>query len=80
MTYLTTESVLRLILIDYCVTGIEASVIYSVADCIAVMLQGFRTLLSSPWYINLGRYAGDDWAQYYEVEPLSFNVSCLCTT
>ncbi len=38
------------------------------------MLQGFRTLLSSPWYINLGGYAGDDWVQYYAVEPLSFKV------
>lgn len=38
------------------------------------MLQGFRTVLSSPWYINLGEYAGDDWAQYYAVEPLSFKV------
>ena len=38
------------------------------------MLQGFRTLLSSPWYINLGRYAGSDWAEYYAVEPLSFKV------
>ena len=38
-------------------------------------MQGFRTLLSSPWYINLGRYAGDDWAQYYEVEPLAFKVN-----
>ena len=37
-------------------------------------VQGFRTLLSSPWYINLGQYAGDDWAQYYEVEPLAFKV------
>lgn len=37
-------------------------------------VQGFRTLLSSPWYINLGHYYGDDWAQYYAVEPLSFKV------
>lgn len=30
--------------------------------------------MSSPWYINLGGYAGDDWAHYYAVEPLSFKV------
>ncbi|KAL0048809.1 hypothetical protein WJX82_011636 [Trebouxia sp. C0006] len=40
-----------------------------------VTAQGFRALLSSPWYINLGEYAGDDWAQYYAVEPLSFKGS-----
>lgn len=40
-----------------------------------VTAQGFRALLSSPWYINLGGYAGDDWAHYYAVEPLSFKGS-----
>ena len=42
------------------------------------VLQGFRTLLSSPWYLNLGQYAGDDWAQYYAVEPLAFEVTAIC--
>ena len=37
-------------------------------------LQGYRALLSSPWYLNLGQYYGDDWAQYYAVEPLAFKV------
>ncbi len=33
-------------------------------------LQGYRALLSSPWYLNLGSYAGEDWVTYYQVEPL----------
>ncbi|DBA89255.1 TPA: hypothetical protein ACH3X1_016396 [Trebouxia sp. C0004] len=44
------------------------------AEMEKVTAQGFRALLSSPWYINLGGYAGDDWAQYYAVEPLSFKL------
>lgn len=45
------------------------------AEMEKVTAQGFRALLSSPWYINLGGYAGDDWALYYAVEPLSFKGS-----
>ena len=36
--------------------------------------QGLRVLLSAPWYLNLGRYGVENWAQYYEVEPLAFEV------
>ena len=35
-------------------------------------VQGYRTLLSSPWYLNLGGFASNDWAKYYAVEPLNF--------
>ena len=36
-------------------------------------LQGYKALLSSPWYLNLGQYADEAWASYYKVEPLNFN-------
>ena len=37
-------------------------------------LQGYKALLSSPWYLNLGAYADEAWATYYKVEPLEFNA------
>jgi hypothetical protein len=36
--------------------------------------QGYRALLSSPWYLNLGPYAGEPWAEYYGVEPQGFDA------
>ena len=52
-------------------------------DCSTVMLgyicletlQGHKTLLSSPWYLNLGGFASNDWAKYYAVEPLAFDAT-----
>ena len=37
--------------------------------------QGYRALLSSPWYLNLGPYAGEAWIDYYNVEPLEFDAT-----
>lgn len=37
--------------------------------------QGFRALLSSPWYLNLGQQGASNWAAYHAVEPLAFNGS-----
>ena len=42
-----------------------------VHQCI-LTLQGYKALLSSPWYLNLGAYADEAWATYYKVEPLDF--------
>lgn len=39
------------------------------------MRQGYRTLLSSPWYLNLGGFAAPDWEAYYSVEPTAFGGS-----
>ncbi|XP_046694832.1 beta-hexosaminidase subunit beta isoform X2 [Silurus meridionalis] len=33
---------------------------------------GFDTILAAPWYLDYISY-GQDWQQYYKVEPLSFN-------
>lgn len=38
-------------------------------------MQGYRALLSSPWYLNLGPYAGEAWIDYYKVEPLEFDAT-----
>ena len=38
-------------------------------------MQGYKALLSSPWYLNLGMYADEAWATYYKVEPLDFNAT-----
>ncbi|KAK9836128.1 hypothetical protein WJX81_003786 [Elliptochloris bilobata] len=37
--------------------------------------KGYRTLLSSPWYLNLGGFATPDWEAYYGVEPTAFGGS-----
>lgn len=39
------------------------------------MLQGYKALLSSPWYLNLGMFADEAWAIYYKVEPLEFDAT-----
>ena len=38
----------------------------------AVTKQGYDAILSAPWYLNLGSYAGQDWQQYYAVDPHDF--------
>lgn len=38
----------------------------------SLLWQGYRTLLSSPWYLNLGEMASEDWVTYYGVDPLGF--------
>lgn len=40
-----------------------------------VNVQGYRTILSSPWYLNLGGFANNDWTKYYSVEPQAFEGS-----
>ena len=37
--------------------------------------QGHRSLLSSPWYLNLGKYGEENWQRYHAVEPLAFEVT-----
>lgn len=41
-------------------------------------VQGYRALLSSPWYLNLGVFDGSDWLTYYNVEPLAWKVGLNC--
>ena len=38
----------------------------------AITEQGYDVMLSAPWYLNYISY-GEDWKNYYEVEPLDFN-------
>ena len=33
--------------------------------------EGFRAILSAPWYLNTINY-GSDWTPYYKVDPLDF--------
>ena len=42
-------------------------------EWLVLPFQGYKALLSSPWYLNLGQYADEAWASYYTVEPLDFN-------
>eukprot|EP00884_Botryococcus_braunii_P008075 jgi/Botrbrau1/17269/Bobra.0015s0027.1 len=37
--------------------------------------QGYRALLSAPWYLNLGTLAKEDWPDYYAVDPHNFTSS-----
>lgn len=32
--------------------------------------DGYRAILSSPWYINFVSYGYQEWYKYYQVEPL----------
>ena len=45
---------------------------YGKVSCVAGK-QGYKTLLSSPWYLNIGEMASEDWAAYYQVDPVGFN-------
>ena len=36
-----------------------------------VTSNGFRAILSAPWYLNYIDY-GSDWTKYYKVDPLNF--------
>ncbi|XP_028318277.1 beta-hexosaminidase subunit beta [Gouania willdenowi] len=37
-----------------------------------VTAAGYTTIISAPWYLNYISY-GQDWTNYYKVEPLNFN-------
>lgn len=37
---------------------------------------GMRVLLAAPWYINHISY-GQDWRDYYTVQPLNFSGVCM---
>ncbi|XP_052599455.1 beta-hexosaminidase subunit beta [Peromyscus californicus insignis] len=41
-----------------------------------VTSSGFRAILSAPWYLDVISY-GQDWRNYYKVEPLNFGGSEL---
>ena len=36
-----------------------------------VTAAGFPVIISAPWYLDVINY-GEDWKQYYSVEPLHF--------
>ena len=39
-----------------------------------VTSSGFQAILATPWYLDVISY-GQDWRQYYTVEPLNFEGS-----
>lgn len=44
----------------------------SEAELARVTANGFKAILSSPWYLDYISY-GADWQKYYTSEPLNFN-------
>ncbi|EFN52781.1 hypothetical protein CHLNCDRAFT_58755 [Chlorella variabilis] len=42
------------------------------AELQAVTGHGYDAILSAPWYLNLGSYAGQEWQRYYAVDPTDF--------
>ena len=39
--------------------------------CLQATKEGYRVLLSGPWYLNYISY-GSDWTKYYKIDPSSF--------